>query len=137
MSASVLIEAVEAEGFGGGGVVAPAFGAVQVAGVLEGRDDRGADGGQVGGPAGALRCRVVCGRHQEFGAHGDGAELADNQLLGTGRVKHIPGLESSRIVRVVVVGKSPTSIFGEVTNGFRKTVFFSGRRARARIGHDR
>ena len=50
MSASVLIEAVEAEGFGGGGVVAAAFGDVQVAGVFEGRDDGGADGGQVGGP---------------------------------------------------------------------------------------
>ena len=50
MSASVLIEAVEAEGFGGGGRVAPAFGDVQVAGVFEGRDDGGADGGQVGGP---------------------------------------------------------------------------------------
>ena len=51
MSASVLIEPVEAEGFGRGGVVAPAFGDVQVAGVFEGRDDGGADGGQVGGPA--------------------------------------------------------------------------------------
>ena len=49
MSASVLIEAVEAEGFGGGGTVAPAFGDMQVAGVFEGRDDGGADGGQVGG----------------------------------------------------------------------------------------
>src|SRR5215472_9028767 len=47
MSASVLIEAVEAEGFGGGGVVAAAFGDVQVAGVFDGRDDGGADGGQV------------------------------------------------------------------------------------------
>src|SRR5215470_2365560 len=44
MSASVLIEAVEAEGRGGGGVVAPALGDVQVAGVFEGRDDGGADG---------------------------------------------------------------------------------------------
>src|SRR5438270_1310693 len=51
MSASVLIEAVEAEGFGGGGVVASAFGDVQVAGVFDGRDDGGADGGQVDGPA--------------------------------------------------------------------------------------
>jgi hypothetical protein len=50
MSAFVLIEAVEAEGFGGGGVVASAFGDVQVADVFEGRDDGGADGGQVGGP---------------------------------------------------------------------------------------
>jgi hypothetical protein len=30
-------------------MVAPAFGDVQVAGVFEGRDDGGADGGQVGG----------------------------------------------------------------------------------------
>jgi hypothetical protein len=51
MSVSVLIEAVEAEGFGGGGVVASAFGDVQVAGVLEGRGDGGSDGGQVGRPA--------------------------------------------------------------------------------------
>jgi hypothetical protein len=39
------------EGLGGGRVVAPAFGDVQVTGVLDGRDDRGADGGQVGWPA--------------------------------------------------------------------------------------
>src|SRR5947208_11689930 len=51
MSVSVLIEAVKVEGFGWGGVVAPAFGDVQVAGVFDGRDDGGADGGQVGGPA--------------------------------------------------------------------------------------
>lgn len=51
MSASVLIEAVEAEGFGGGGVVTPSFGDVQVASVFDGRDDGGADGGQVGGAA--------------------------------------------------------------------------------------
>src|SRR5690349_18574077 len=50
MSPSVLLEALEAEGFGGGGVVAPAFGDVQVASVFDGRDDGGADGGQVGGP---------------------------------------------------------------------------------------
>ena len=42
---------MEAEGFGRGGVVAAAFGDVQVAGVFDGRDDGGADGGQVGGPA--------------------------------------------------------------------------------------
>ena len=51
MSASALIEAVKAESFGWGGVVAAAFGDVQVAGVFEGRDDGGADGGQVGRPA--------------------------------------------------------------------------------------
>ncbi len=50
MSASVLIEAVKAEGFGGGGVVAAAFGDVQVAGVSDSRGDGGADGGQVDGP---------------------------------------------------------------------------------------
>src|SRR5580658_2030988 len=47
MSVSALIEAVKAEGFGGGGVVAAAFGDVQVAGVFDGR----ADGGEVGGSA--------------------------------------------------------------------------------------
>ena len=51
MSHLSLIEAVEAEGFGGGGVVAAAFGDVQVAGVFDGRDDGGADGGQVDGAA--------------------------------------------------------------------------------------
>jgi hypothetical protein len=51
MSHFCLVEAVEAEGFGRGGVVAPAFGDVQVAGVFDGRDDGGADGGQVGGSA--------------------------------------------------------------------------------------
>ena len=51
MSASVLIEAVEVEGFGGGGVVAPAFGDVQVAGVFDGGDDSSPDRGQVDGPA--------------------------------------------------------------------------------------
>ncbi|HET9967954.1 MAG TPA: hypothetical protein VFQ68_06925 [Streptosporangiaceae bacterium] len=42
---------METEGFGGGGMVAAAFGDVKVADVLEGRDDGGADGGQVGWPA--------------------------------------------------------------------------------------
>ena len=51
MSVSVLIEAVEVEGFGGDGVVAPTFGDVQVAVLFDSRDDGGADGGQVGGPA--------------------------------------------------------------------------------------
>jgi hypothetical protein len=51
MSVSVLIEAVEVESFDGGGVVASAFGDVQVAGAFDRRDDGGADGGQVGGPA--------------------------------------------------------------------------------------
>jgi hypothetical protein len=46
----LLIEAVKVEGFGGGGMVAAAFGDVQVADVFDGRDDGGADGGQVGGP---------------------------------------------------------------------------------------
>src|SRR5437762_1556871 len=51
MSVSVLIQAVKAEGLGGGGMVAAAFRHVQVAGVLEGCDVGGADGGQVDGPA--------------------------------------------------------------------------------------
>jgi hypothetical protein len=53
---SVNVPFLPNRGRGGGGfrrwwVVASAFGDVQVAGVLDGRDDRGADGGQVGGPA--------------------------------------------------------------------------------------
>ena len=51
MSHFCLIEAVEAEGLGGGDVVAAALGDVQVASILYGRDDGCADGGQVGGPA--------------------------------------------------------------------------------------
>lgn len=50
MWASVLVEAMKVEGFGGCGVVAAAFGDVQVAGVFDGRGDGGADGGQAGGP---------------------------------------------------------------------------------------
>ena len=50
MSLLSLIEAVKAEGFGRGGVVSAAFGDVQVAGVFDGRDDGGADGGQVYAP---------------------------------------------------------------------------------------
>jgi hypothetical protein len=49
MSLHVLIEAVQAEGFSRGGMVAAALGDVQVAGVFDGRDDGGADGGQVDG----------------------------------------------------------------------------------------
>src|SRR5258707_12210235 len=59
MSASVLIKAVEVEGFGGGGIVAAAFGDVQGAGVFDGRDDGGADGGQGGGPAAGAAGRGV------------------------------------------------------------------------------
>src|SRR6266704_4659017 len=59
MSHFCLIEAVEAEGFGRGGVVAPAFGDVQVAGAFDSRDDGGADGGQVGGPAAGTAGRGV------------------------------------------------------------------------------
>ena len=58
---SVLIEAVDVDGFGGGGVVAPSFGDVQVADVFDGRDDGGADGGQVGGAAAGAACRGVFG----------------------------------------------------------------------------
>src|SRR5882757_3176575 len=48
---------------------------------------------------------MVRGRHNEFGARGNGAELADYQLLGAGCVEYVPGLEESRVVRVVVVGE--------------------------------
>jgi hypothetical protein len=51
MSVSVLIEAAEAEGFGRGAVIAQVFWDVQVAEVFDGRDDGGADSGQVDGPA--------------------------------------------------------------------------------------
>ena len=47
------------EGFGGGGVVAPAFGDVQIAGVFDGRDDGGTDGGQVGKPTAGAAGRGV------------------------------------------------------------------------------
>jgi hypothetical protein len=59
MSVSVLFETVEAKGFGGGGVVAPALGDVQVAGVFDGGDDGGADGGQVGRPVAGAAGRGV------------------------------------------------------------------------------
>jgi hypothetical protein len=59
-----LTQAVEPEGFGGCGVVTAAFGDVQVAGVFEGRDDGGADGSQVDGPAaGAAGRGVFAERH--------------------------------------------------------------------------
>src|SRR5580692_1291318 len=79
MSASVLIEAVEAEGFGGGGVVAASFGDVQVPGVFEGRDDGGADGGQVGGSAaGAAGGGIFPGRKvADVVVRLDGPLLAD------------------------------------------------------------
>src|SRR5947207_3393807 len=79
MSVSVLIEAVEAEGFGGGGVVASAFGNVQVAGVFEGRDDGGAEGGQVdGSAAGAAGGGVLAEGHvADMVVRLDGPLLAD------------------------------------------------------------
>ena len=49
MSVCVLIEVVEGESFGGGGVGAPTFEDVEVAGVFDGRDDGGADGSLWGG----------------------------------------------------------------------------------------
>src|SRR5487761_989351 len=88
MSASVLVEAGESEGLGGGGVVASALGDVQVAGVFDGRDDGGADGGQVGGPAaGAAGGGVFAERHvPDVMVHLDGPVLADEpgQILRAG-----------------------------------------------------
>jgi hypothetical protein len=76
----VLIEAVEAEGLGGSGVVAPALGNVQVADVLDGCDDGGADGGQVGGP----RCRSgwrKCLRRMSYPGPSPGAEPGRLSLI--------------------------------------------------------
>src|SRR5436190_6185322 len=88
MSVSVLIEAVEAEGFGGGGVVASAFGNVQVADAFDSRDDGGADGGQVGGPpAGAAGRGVLAESHVAYVVMClDGPVLAGQagQVLGGG-----------------------------------------------------
>ena len=88
MSVSVLIEAVESEGFGGGGVVAAAFGDVQVAGVFDGRDDGSPDGGQVGGPAAGPAGRgIFAERHvADVVVRLDGPVLADQagQILRGG-----------------------------------------------------
>src|ERR1700750_2128415 len=79
MSASVLIEAVKAEGFGGGAVVAAAFGGGQVAGLLDGRDDGGADGGQVDRPAAGAGGRGIFaeGHVADMMVRLDGPVLAD------------------------------------------------------------
>src|SRR5438552_15772399 len=88
MSVSVLIEAVKVEGFGWGGVVAPALGDVQVAGVFDGRDDGGADGGQVGGPAAGAAGSGVLAESQvaDVVVRLDGPVLADEpgQILRAG-----------------------------------------------------
>src|SRR5256885_5723830 len=86
MSVSVLIEAVKVEGFGWGGVVAPALGDVQVAGVFDSCDDGGADGGQVGGPAaGAAGGGIFAEGHVTDVVVGlDGPVLADEAGPGAG-----------------------------------------------------
>ena len=88
MSASVLIEAVETEGFGGGAVVASAFGDVQVASVFDGRDDGSPDGGQVGGSAAGPAGRgIFAERHvADMVVRLDGPVLADQagQILRGG-----------------------------------------------------
>src|SRR5450631_2509195 len=88
MSRFCLIETVEVEGFGGGGVVAAAFGDVQVAGVFDGGDDGGADGGQVDGPAGgAAGGGVFAERHvADVVVRFDGPVLAGQagQVAGSG-----------------------------------------------------
>src|ERR1700722_19500021 len=79
MSVSVLIEAVESEGFGGGAVVASAFGDVQVAGVFDGRDDGSPDSGQVGRTAAGTAGRgIFAERHvTDVVVRLDGPVLAD------------------------------------------------------------
>ena len=88
MSPSALIEPVEAEGFGGGGVVAPTFRDVQVAGVFDGRGDGCADGGQVDRPAaGAAGGGVFAEGHvADVVVRFDGPVLADEagQVLDGG-----------------------------------------------------
>src|SRR5512140_2011228 len=84
----LLIEAVKAEGFSRGDVVAAAFGDVQVAGVFDGRGDGGADGGQVDGPAaGAAGGGVLAEGHvADVVVRLDGPVLADHagQVAGGG-----------------------------------------------------
>jgi hypothetical protein len=81
----LLIEAVKAEGFSRGGVAA-AFGDVQAAGVFDGRDDGGADGGQVDGPAAGTAGRGIFaeGHVADVVVCLDGPVLADEagQVLG-------------------------------------------------------
>ncbi len=88
MSVFVLIEAVQAEGLGGGGMVAAAFGDVQVAGIFEGRDDGGADGGQVDRPAAGTAGRGILGETHvaDVMVRLDGPVLADQagQAAGGG-----------------------------------------------------
>ena len=100
MSASVLIEAVEAEGFGGGGVVAPAFGDVQVAGVFDGRDDGSPDVRQVDGPAARSSCSRPprsC-RLPQRDLHRCGDQPADEPGLAV-----VQGLAGTGLLRPVVV----------------------------------
>src|SRR6266550_2519440 len=84
----LLIEAVKAEGFSRGGVVAAAFGDVQVAGVFDGRDDGSPDGGQVGGSAAGPAGRgIFAERHvADMVVRLDGPVLADQagQVLRAG-----------------------------------------------------
>src|SRR5437763_4411035 len=84
----LLIEAVKAEGFSRGGVVAAAFGDVQVAGVFDGRDDGGADGGQVDRPAAGTAGRGIFAESQvaDMMVRLDGPVLADqaSQVLRGG-----------------------------------------------------
>ena len=67
------------QGFGGGDVVAPAFGDAQVAGVFDGRDDGSADGGQVHRPAaGAVGRGIFAESHvADVAARLDRPVLAD------------------------------------------------------------
>jgi hypothetical protein len=79
MSVPVLIQTVETEGFGGGAVVAAAFGDMRVAGVFDGRDDGSPDGGQAGGPAaGPAGGGIFAGAHvADVVVRLDGPVLAD------------------------------------------------------------
>jgi len=65
LSISVLIEAVELEGFGGGGAVPSAFGDVLVTGVFDGH--RQARAWPEQGPGQGSRVETIQERSQSFG----------------------------------------------------------------------
>ena len=93
MSHFSLIKSVQMEGLGGGRVVAPAFGDVQVTGVFDGRGDRGADGGQVSGPAAGPAGRGIF-------AEGDITDMMVRQCSRTRRARS--GVVACVLVRLVM-----------------------------------
>jgi hypothetical protein len=99
-----LIEAVEVEGFGGGGVVAPAFGDVQVAGVLMAARMVAR---LAGPPAGDLDGLAGAGEVQSAdvgGLQGAGLDAAVPGIAGRAVGRYLPpgqGLDPGRQQRLV------------------------------------